>query len=283
LYLSDFKLFLLLVHMHILVTNDDGIQAPGLLALAQEMVRFGKVTVIAPDRNWSASGHVKTMERPLRVKQVQLLSGLSALTTDGAPSDCVAMAVLGLIEDPIDLVVSGINPHANLGHDVTYSGTVTAAMEAAIWGLPSLAVSLDSPDGFSEPLDYKPAALVAGKVAERIRQHGLPPHTLLNVNIPFLTISELKGYQVTRMGMRVYRDQLITRHDPRNRPYYWIGGESPTGVPDEGTDFGALSRGMVSITPMQLDMTSYKLLEKMRSWEWDLNSGDAALVVQENS
>ena len=133
--------------MHILVTNDDGVQAPGLLALAQEMRKLGKVTVFAPDKNWSASGHVKTMERPLRVKEVLLADGTSAFASDGAPSDCVALPLLGLIEEQIDLVVSGINPNANVGHDVTYSGTVTAAMEAVIAGVKGIAVSLDSPEG----------------------------------------------------------------------------------------------------------------------------------------
>src|SRR5689334_5636267 len=140
--------------MHILVTNDDGITAPGLLALAQEMRKLGKVTVMAPDRNWSASGHVKTMERPLRVREVTLADGSAAFTSDGAPSDCVALALLGLIKEKVDLVVSGINPHANLGHDVTYSGTVTAAMEAVIAGVRGVAVSLDSPEGYKEALDY---------------------------------------------------------------------------------------------------------------------------------
>ena len=133
--------------MHILVTNDDGIDAPGLLALAQEMRKIGKVTVLAPDRNWSASGHVKTMHRPIRVEPRTLADGMSALTANGAPSDCVALAILGIVEETIDLVVSGINPYANLGHDITYSGTVTAAMEAAISEIPAIAVSLHSLPG----------------------------------------------------------------------------------------------------------------------------------------
>src|SRR5512135_3876383 len=138
--------------MHILATNDDGVWAPGLLALAQEMRKLGRVTILGPDRNWSVSGHVKTLDRPLRVRETTLDDGSKALASDGAPSDCVALALLGLI-DPIDMVVSGINPTANIGHDVTYSGTVTAAMEAAIWGLPGVAVSLDSPARRSGTLD----------------------------------------------------------------------------------------------------------------------------------
>ena len=142
--------------MHILVTNDDGVLAPGLLALAQEMRSLGQVTILAPDRNWSASGHVKTLDRPLRVKEVILADGTPALATDGAPSDCVALALLGLLPEPVDLVVSGINPHANLGHDVTYSGTVTAAMEAAIGGVPGVAVSLHSPENHIGELELWP-------------------------------------------------------------------------------------------------------------------------------
>ena len=152
--------------MQILVTNDDGVLAPGLLALAQELRKLGEVTVLAPDRNWSASGHVKTMERPLRVKEVSLADGTRALASDGAPSDCVALALLGVVPQKFDLVVSGINPNANIGHDVTYSGTVTAAMEAVINGVPGLAVSLDSKPGHGE-LDYGPAARVAARVARR--------------------------------------------------------------------------------------------------------------------
>ena len=140
--------------MHILVTNDDGVQAPGLLALAQELRKLGKVTVFAPDKNWSISGHVKTMERPLRVWETTLADGTSAFTSDGAPSDCVAIPLLGFIKEEIDMVVSGINPHANLGHDVTYSGTVTAAMEAVITGVRGIAFSLNSPTGHKGPLDY---------------------------------------------------------------------------------------------------------------------------------
>jgi len=253
--------------IHILCTNDDGIAAPGLIALATEMLSLGRVTILAPDHNWSASGHVKTLDRPIRVKEVPLIEGVRALATDGAPSDAVALAILGLTDRP-DLVVSGINPYANLGHDVTYSGTVTAAMEAAIWGIPGIAVSLDSPENHLGLLDYSTAARVGMRVAAQVISHGLPESTLLNVNVPYLQEDELKGYQVTRQGLRVYRDALVSRQDPRGRPYYWIGGDAPTGVPDEGTDFGALAEGCVSITPLQLDMTAYSALNSVREWEW---------------
>lgn len=254
--------------MHILVTNDDGVTAPGLLALAQEMRSLGKVTVFAPDKNWSASGHVKTMERPLRVKETILADGTPAFASDGAPSDCVALPLLGLIEEPIDLVVSGINPNANIGHDVTYSGTVTAAMEAVIAGVKGIAVSLDSPEGHRAPLDYSTAAVVAKRVAEKVIADGLPEGVVLNVNVPYLKESELKGYMITRQGLRVYRDALDVRMDPRGKPYYWIGGEAPTGVAENGTDFGALSQGYVSITPLQLDLTHRKAMDVLKEWNF---------------
>jgi len=254
--------------MHILVTNDDGVQAPGLLALAQEIRKLGTVTVFAPDRNWSASGHVKTMDRPLRVRETTLADGSPAFTSDGAPSDCVALPLLGLLEEKVDLVVSGINPNANVGHDVTYSGTVTAAMEAVIDGVRGIAVSLDSPTGHKGPLDYRAAAVVARRVAKQVLKDGLPEGVVLNINVPYLPVKELKGYVITRQGLRVYRDELDSRLDPRGRPYYWIGGEAPTGVVEEGTDFGALAAGCVSITPLQLDLTHYKAMDTLRKWKF---------------
>ena len=254
--------------MHILVTNDDGVQAPGLLALAQEMKKLGKVTVFAPDRNWSASGHVKTMDRPLRVKEVTLADGSPALATDGAPSDSVALALLGVVKEKIDLVVSGINPHENIGHDVTYSGTVTAAMEAVIAGVPGIAVSLHSPDDFHGVLDYAAAAVVGRRVAAKVLAEGLPEGVLLNVNVPYLPLEEIKGFQVTRQGLRVYRDALDARRDPRGRPYYWIGGDFPTGVIEAGTDYGAIKAGSVSITPLQLDLTAREAMDRLRTWDW---------------
>jgi 5'-nucleotidase len=253
--------------MHILVTNDDGVNAPGLLALAQAMRKLGEVTVLAPDRNWSASGHVKTMDRPLRMRETKLADGSSALTSDGAPSDCVALALLGVVLHKFDLVVSGINPYSNFGHDVTYSGTVTAAMEAVIGGVSGVAFSLDAIPGQGEP-DYGPAARMAGQVVKKVLADGLPQGVFLNVNIPPLQESEIKGFAVTRQGLRVYRDALDARKDPRGQSYYWIGGDFPSGVMEEGTDFCVSAAGYVSITPLQLDLTDYKALEKMRTWKW---------------
>jgi 5'-nucleotidase len=179
--------------MHILVTNDDGITAPGLLALTKEMRRIGDVSVLAPDHNWSASGHVKTMHRPLRVKEAILADGSSAWTSDGAPSDCVALGLLGFIPGKIDLVVSGINPNANIGHDVTYSGTVTAAMEAAIGGVAGIAFSLHSPDDFQGTLDFSPAARIAYRIVTAIIANHKMSNLLLNVNIPYLPDEQIKA------------------------------------------------------------------------------------------
>jgi len=254
--------------MHILVTNDDGVTAPGLLALAQEIRKLGKVTVFAPDRNWSVSGHVKTLDRPLRVRETILADGSTAFTSDGAPSDCVALPLLGFLNEKVDLVVSGINPNANIGHDITYSGTVTAAMEAVITGVKGIAVSLDSPEGFKGALDYSTAAIVGRRVTEQVIKDGLPEGVLLNVNVPYLKEEELKGYMITRQGLRVYRDRLDARTDPRGRPYYWIGGDVPTGVDEPGTDFGALNAGYVSITPLQLDLTNYQSMDVLKKWEF---------------
>jgi 5'-nucleotidase len=249
--------------MHVLLTNDDGVDSPGLLALALALRTMGEVSVLAPDHNWSASGHVKTLHRPLRAWSVTLADGSPAMTTDGAPSDCVALAVLGLIEKPIDLVISGINPHANVGHDVTYSGTVMAAMEAVINGVPGLAISLDSPVVPSSVEAYHGAADVARRLAEQLQSHPLPAGVLLNVNVPNLPAEAYRGISLTRQGLRLYRDALVRREDPRGRPYYWIGGEAPTGILEHGTDLWALSQALVSITPLQLDLTSYPALEAL--------------------
>jgi 5'-nucleotidase len=255
--------------MHILVTNDDGITAPGLLALVNAMRPLGEVSVLAPDRNWSGGGHVKTLDRPLRVRETRLADGTPAYASDGAPSDCVALALLGYIPEKIDLVVSGINSNANLGHDVTYSGTVTAAMEATIFGVRGVAFSLDAPENYTGDLDFSAAADYARKIVELVLQNGIPPGILLNVNVPHLGKEQIKGFHITRQGLRVYRDRLDRRQDPRGKPYYWIGGDAPTGIPEYGTDVGALAEGYVSITPLQLDLTAYPAMQALSQWEAD--------------
>jgi 5'-nucleotidase len=254
---------------HILVTNDDGVLAPGLLALAQEMRKLGKVSILAPDRNWSGGGHVKTLDRALRVKEFRLADGTQAFGSDGAPSDCVALATLGYFKERIDLVVSGINVGANLGHDVTYSGTVTAAMEAVIAGVPGIAVSLEAIEGYVGEVDYGPSAKAALKVVEQVIENCLPQGILLNVNVPFLPEEQIRGISLTRQGLRVYHSRLDERIDPRFRPYYWIGGDAPTGVAEHGTDVGALAEGFVSVTPLQLDLTAYRALNDLGIWRWD--------------
>ena len=257
------------MNKHILVTNDDGVLAPGLLALAQEMRKIGKVSILAPDRNWSGGGHVKTLDRALRVREFKLADGSLAFGSDGAPSDCVALATLGYFKEPIDLVVSGINVGANLGHDVTYSGTVTAAMEAVIANVPGIAISLETVDDHLAEIDFGPAARAANKVVQHVIENGLPSEILLNVNVPLLRDEDISGFRLTRQGLRVYHSRLDEGIDPRGRPYYWIAGDAPTGVPEPGTDIGALAEGCVSVTPLHLDLTAYRSLTDLNTWSWE--------------
>lgn len=257
---------------HILVTNDDGVFAPGLFALVQEMRKLGRVTVLAPDRNWSGGGHVKTLDHALRVKEVRFADGTQAFASDGAPSDCVALATLGFFKEPVDLVVSGINLGANLGHDVTYSGTVTAAMEAVIAGVPGIAVSLEIMENHAQDTDYGPAARAAYKVVRQVIENGLSHEILLNVNVPCLAEEKIRGICLTRQGLRVYHSRLDERRDPRGIAYYWIGGDAPTGVPERGTDVGALAEGFVSVTPLHLDLTAYRALTDLNTSQWDASA-----------
>jgi 5'-nucleotidase len=264
---------------NILVTNDDGVLAPGLLALTQEMHNLGKVTILAPDRNWSGGGHVKTLDRALRLREFHLEDGTQAFASDGAPSDCVALATLGYFKEKFDLVVSGINNGANLGHDVTYSGTVTAAMEAVIAGIPGVAVSLEVPEGHVGAIDYQPAAYAAGIAVRNVIANGLPADTLLNVNVPFLKAKDICGFRITRQGLRVYHSRLDERVDPRGRPYYWIGGDAPTGVSESGTDVGTLAAGFVSVTPLQLDLTAYRAISDLNTWNWHSQPFEATMLT----
>jgi len=250
----------------ILLTNDDGVHAPGLLALERAMQRIGNVRIVAPEHNWSASGHTKTMHKPLRVEPVQLEDGSPALACSGSPSDCVALVLLGLLPDQPDLVVSGINPGQNVGQDVTYSGTVSAAWEAVITGVPAIAVSLSSHE---EP-DYRYAAEFASRLASEVLAARFERPILLNLNVPSLPANQITGIEITRLGRRVYRDVLDERRDPRGHSYYWIGGLPPSGIPEPGTDIGALAEGRVSITPIQLDLTDHLLIDELR--QWDLGS-----------
>jgi len=246
----------------LLVTNDDGVYAPGLLALVHALEPLGEVVVLAPEHNWSAAGHTKTMHKPLRVGEVTLPDGTRALAASGSPSDCVALALLGVLERPPQLVLSGINLGANVGHDLTYSGTVAAAMEAVIGGVPGIAISLDT----YEPADYTVAARFAAHLAGQVLREAPPQPLLLNVNVPALPEEEIRGVRVTRLGRRIYRDALDVRRDPRGRPYYWIGGEPPSGHAEPGTDIGALAEGYISVTPVRLDLTDHEQIARLESW-----------------
>jgi 5'-nucleotidase len=253
---------------NILITNDDGFQAPALAALAGVLSRQDKVTVFAPDHNWSAAGHTKTMHKPLRITESSLPDGTPLFVTTGTPSDCVGLALLGVVPEQPDLVISGINQGSNLGHDITYSGTVAAAMEAAVYGIPAIAASQDEAVDAQGDLEF--AVKVVAGLAQRVLTHGLPRNTFLNVNFPALPPAQVRGIQVTRLGRRVYRDVLIQRLDPKGRPYYWIGGDPPSGEPDDGTDIGALAAGYVSVTPLNLDMTDTALMARLSDWCHDL-------------
>lgn len=259
----------------ILVTNDDGVESRGLLALKQALEPLGDVYVVAPETNQSAVGHQKTFMRPLRVRERALADGSRAWSVDGSPTDAVSLAFLGYFDVVFDLVASGINYGANLGDDVTYSGTVSAAMEAVINECPALAVSQEY---YAHP-DFTLAGRVARLVAVNILERGLSPGELLNVNVPARVTPGPDGepvIEVTRMGKRIYQDQLIERLDPRGVPYYWIGGPAPSGHAERGTDFSAVVDGRIAVTPIQLDLTAGRLLRRLRSWEWTLPAAAGA-------
>jgi 5'-nucleotidase len=247
----------------ILLTNDDGVPAPGLLALKQALEPVGEVIVFAPNRNWSTAGHSKTMHKPLRVYEAHLSDGSPCLVTNGGPADCVALVVLGLLKAQPDLVISGINPSANLAQDLTYSGTVAAALEAHISGIAAMAVSLAGEGNGAEDFNCAArfAALLAQKVLERRRSDWV-----LNVNVPAIPCREIAGVEITRLGRRVYRDVLVERKDPRGQDYYWIGGEPPTGIMEDGTDFAALAANKISVTPLRLDLTADQMLDELKDW-----------------
>jgi 5'-nucleotidase len=247
--------------MRILITNDDGIHAPALQALHREFAPLGEVTVVVPDRDQSATSHSLTLHRPLRIREVR--SGW--FSVDGTPTDCVLISYHGLLSAPPDLVVSGINHGPNMGEDVFYSGTVSAAIEGAMQGSPAIAASLVT----RESTDFAEPARFVRRLAEQAVRRGFGGKRVLNVNIPFRPWSEIQGVRLTRLGTRVYSDTLIRKEDPRGRPYYWIGGQDPVWESHEGTDFHAVHGGYVSLTPLALDLTDYRTLVDMESWELD--------------
>ena len=256
---------------NILITNDDGIKAQALVYLKNALSAIGDVTVVAPESNWSAAGHTKTMHKPLRLEPSTLADGSPAFITNGAPSDCVALAVLGATGVKPDLVVSGINEGYNLGSDVTYSGTVAAAMEAVIYDTPAISISacsLHRAPGSNLDEIWQVAARVAADLARQVLDRGLPPYTLLNVNIPCRPVNEISGPVLSRLGTRIYEKGLDKRTDPRGRTYFWYDGGIPDGIPDAGTDIAAIKAGLISVTPINLDLTDYAFMKQLASWEF---------------
>jgi 5'-nucleotidase len=249
--------------MHIVITNDDGIKAPGIHALAKAARDFGKVTVIAPDRNWSVCGHTKSIGRPLRVDPYDFPEADAAWVSDGTPSDCSALAGLGFLDEPVDMLLSGINPTPNLSQDFTYSGTVMAAAEATFWGLPAAAFSIDCPRIKPELIDFSPAVWILPRIITYLKENKLPRFTFLNINCPDLPVKEIRGIRLTRSGTRIYNDVLVRKTDPFGRPYYWFGGDPPESTEEEDTDGKVLKDGFISITPICQDMTDYRILEEM--------------------
>jgi 5'-nucleotidase len=237
----------------ILVTNDDGVHAPGVAALAEALEDLGEVWVVAPEREQSACGHALTLHRPVRVQQM----GERRFAVNGTPSDCVNLGVLGFLPERPALIASGINHGSNLGDDVTYSGTVSAAMEGTLLRVPSIAISLL--DGG----DLAAAGRAARLVVMRMLVEGLPPKTLLNVNVP---ATAPRGLRFTRLGHRVYSEKIVEQVDPRGRTHYWLGAGPPEWEALDGTDMGAVHEGFVSVTPVHLDLTNHRGLALMADW-----------------
>lgn len=246
----------------ILLTNDDGFFAPGIKALREALGENPEidVVVVAPDREQSGSSHALTLYRPLRLDQLEP----GVYKVDGTPTDCVLVSARGGLAVPPELVVSGINAGANMGDDVTYSGTVAAAMEGTLLGLPSIAVSLVGSTHFST------AAAVAVSLIQRLRESALPPDTLLNVNVPDLPLSDLSGVRLTHQSRRTYHDEIVAKRDPRGRAYFWIAGDAPTWTAGDDSDFAAVSAGFVSVTPLHLDLTNHGAFDALSSWDLKL-------------
>lgn len=248
--------------MRILITNDDGIHAPGLAALKRSLEALGEVVAVAPERPRSASGHAITLHKPLRLREVRMADGSVGYASNGTPADCVALGTSEHLGGRPDLVVSGINLGPNLGIDVIYSGTVAAAMEGAICGLPSFAVSLAA----REQCDFGPAAEFAAVLAAEILRRGLPPGCFLNVNVPALPKDRLRGVAITRQGPLRYQNRMERRTDPMGEHYYWFTGERIGHGDGPGTDAYAISHQLISITPIRIDLTSEPALAELEGW-----------------
>ncbi len=243
--------------MIILVSNDDGIHSEGLHALEAALRTVGEIYTVAPDREQNAVSHALTLHRPLRIEEI----APRRFAVNGTPTDCVNLAVKGFLPIRPQLVVSGINKGANLGDDITYSGTVSAAIEGSLLGIPSIAVSLMIKE---KPFHFETAAEFTAILAGEVIAQGLPTDTLLNVNVPNLPASEIKGYRLARQGKRRYAETIDARVDPRGRKYYWIGGDDLGFDPDEGTDCVAVHEGFISVTPLHVDLTNYRALQELR-------------------
>lgn len=249
--------------MKVLISNDDGVHAPGITILAKELSTFVDIDVVAPDRNRSGASNSLSLSRPLKVKQLE--NGYYSV--EGTPTDCVHLALTGFLSQVFDMVVSGINDGANLGDDVLYSGTVAAAMEGRYLGLPAIAMSMVG-DTIKH---YETGAYIAKQLVGKLSTHSLPSQTILNVNVPDLPIEQIKGLQVTRLGTRHGAQPLVKDQDPRGRPIYWIGLPGEAADCGPGTDFCAVKEGYVSITPLHLDMTNYKMFDQLSSWVTGVN------------
>ncbi len=244
--------------MHILLSNDDGYLAPGLRVLADALGKLHTVTVVAPDRNRSAASNSLTLEQPLRASVAD--NGFTYV--NGTPTDCVHLAITGLLESEPDIVISGINDGANMGDDVLYSGTVAAAMEGRFLGLPAIAVSMGSYD----PEHFETAARAIVQLVEQLQQQPLTQDSILNVNVPDLPWDEIKGIKATRLGNRHKSEGVIRQIDPRGEPVYWVGPPGKTQDAGEGTDFHAVEHDFISITPLQIDLTRYDSLQGLGDW-----------------
>jgi len=249
--------------MRVLLTNDDGIHAPGLYALYLEIKKLGEAAIVAPEFERSAVGHAITTVDPLRVSEVRKDGELYGLAVSGTPADCVKIAIKSLLPRRPDLLISGINQGPNTGMNVIYSGTVSAATEATMLGIPAFAISLDS--FTSREFGY--AAEFAGRLAQSVIRKGLPAGTLLNVNVPALPGEKVRRVEVTRQGMARFTEEFHRRVDPRGRAYWWLGGELMETDEEEGTDGAALKDGAVSVTPIHYDMTDYANLDMIREWK----------------
>ena len=244
------------VRLLILLTNDDGVNSEGILTLRDHLLKKHDICIISPERERTCVAHAITLHKPLRIKEVA--GGI--YSTNGTPADCVYLGVKVILKKPPHLIISGINKGPNMGQDVNYSGTVAAAKEGAFMRIPSLAVSLCARDDFR----FNDAAKIVDKIIKNICGVGTPDNTFLNINIPNLPTRQVKGFMVTRLGKRIYNDAVVERLDPRGRKYYWIGGNGENYEHIRGTDFYAVEKGYVSITPLDLDMTGMRSMKKYK-------------------